>query len=151
MTVFLRTCTAAAICAMVFAGSRMADARLSRSGREASLTMTKKAQPVASEELPPPSPACCPTPCITYRNHGCQNVCSSAPPIHTVLQAKDPCTCCPINIPVCVPASCTDVPTVCAGRGFLGREVMWYDWCCGFSVKVTFKRTGDVIVTYVNR
>src|SRR5436190_6466496 len=36
-----------------------------------------------------------PAPCITYRYRGCRDVCCGCPtPIQSVLQVKNPCTCC---------------------------------------------------------
>jgi hypothetical protein len=96
------------------------------------------------------APVCCPKPCIDYRYRGCQDVCCNkcAPKIEMVLQVTDPCTGCLTDVPVCLPGCCEGAPRVCNDRGFLGRDVMWYDWSCGFSVRVTFKKTGDLIVTY---
>jgi hypothetical protein len=69
------------------------------------------------------------------------------PPVQTILKVKDPCTCCEVEVPVCLPACCKGEPTVCCGVGFLGRDVVAYEWCCGFSVRVAFKHSGDLIVT----
>lgn len=54
-------------------------------------------------------------------------------------------------MPVCLPGCCVGEPKVCTDRGLFGRHVVWYEWCCGFSVKVTFKRSGELLVTYVGR
>jgi len=96
---------------------------------------------------PTPAPACCPKPCITYRHRGPKLCCGCEAPIKTVLKVKDPCTCCEIEVPVCVPACCKGEPKVCCGAGFLGRDVVTYEWCCGYSVRVAFKHSGDLIVT----
>jgi hypothetical protein len=93
-----------------------------------------------------PAAPCCPTPCITYRHHGPKLCCGCAPSVETVLTVNDPCTCCPVQIPVCLPACCSGEPTVCCGRGLLGRTVVSYDWCCGFSVTVRFLHSGDIVV-----
>jgi hypothetical protein len=66
--------------------------------------------------------------------------------VHTVLTIVDPCTCCPVDVPVCLPACCTGEPTVCSGRGLLGRCVLTYTWCCGYQVTLRIKRNGDLIV-----
>ena len=95
-----------------------------------------------------PAEACCPKPCITYRHRGpklCCGVCE--PPVETVLKVKDPCTCCDVDVAVCLPACCKGEPKVCAGVGIFGRDVVEYQWCCGYSVKVAFKHSGDLIVT----
>jgi hypothetical protein len=92
------------------------------------------------------------TPCITYRGQRALDVCCGCePPIKTVLLVKDPVTCCCVEVPICLPACCTDAPEVCAREGLLGRGVVTHDWCCGFSVKVTFRNRGDVVVTYSGR
>jgi hypothetical protein len=51
-----------------------------------------------------------------------------------------------VQIPVCLPSCCTGEPTVCCHKGFLGRDVVSYEWCCGFSVDVRFLRSGDIVV-----
>jgi hypothetical protein len=95
-----------------------------------------------------PVATCCPKPCITYRHRGpklCCGVCE--PPVETVLKVKDPCTCCDVDVAVCLPACCKGEPKVCTGTGIFGRDVVEYQWCCGYSVKVAFKHSGDLIVT----
>jgi hypothetical protein len=92
---------------------------------------------------------CCPQPCIIYRHHGhhrrtCCDCCT--PPIETVLTATNPCTCCPVAIPVCVPGCCTCAPTVSCHDGLLCAGVVHYDWSCGYRVTVRFKHNGDVVV-----
>jgi hypothetical protein len=98
-----------------------------------------------------PAPTCCPTPCITYRHAiFCRKVCcdSCQPNIQTVLKVKDPCTCCTVDVPVCLPPCCKGEPEVCSWCGAFGRSNVSYDYCCGVTVVVTFKRCGDVLVTY---
>ena len=76
--------------------------------------------------------------------NGC---CCPPPPIHTTLCVNPPCSCCSQMVGVCVPGCCTEAPTVCWKRGFLGRQVGTYTWpCCGHSVKVVVTRRGDVKV-----
>jgi hypothetical protein len=95
-----------------------------------------------------PVPVCCPKPCITYRHRGPKLCCGCClPPVETVLKVKNPCTCCETDIPVCLPGCCTGEPTICCGSGFLGRDVVEYEWCCGFRVRIAFKRCGDLLVT----
>jgi hypothetical protein len=98
-------------------------------------------------------PGCCaPEPCITYRHCGRKLCCGSCePPKSIVLKVKDPCTCCEVEVPVCLPACCEGEPTVCTGKGFLCRDVVEYEWCCGFYVRVAFKKCGDLIVTTKGR
>jgi hypothetical protein len=94
-----------------------------------------------------PAPTC-PQPCISYRN-GIGSLCAYGckPPVQTVLTVKDPCTCCEVQVPVCIPACCTGEPTVGCKNTIIGRGVVFYDWC-GFSVAVRFDRCGNVLVTY---
>jgi hypothetical protein len=65
-----------------------------------------------------------------------------------ILQVKDPCACCLVEVPVCIPACCTTAPKVCCYKGFLHRQVVEYSWDCGFCLKVVFDRCGDVTVHY---
>lgn len=95
------------------------------------------------------APACCPLPCISYKHHRpCKKICCTcAPPVQTVLLVKDPCVCgCYIQVPVCLPACCTGTPEVCCHKGFLGRDVVEYNWCCGYRIKMVFDRRGDLTV-----
>lgn len=101
------------------------------------------------EDCATPKPECCLKPCITYRHCGPKLCCDCEckPGVPTVLKVKDPCTCCEAEVQVCIPACCTGEPTVCAGTGVFCRDVVTYEWCCGYRVKVVFKRTGDLLVT----
>jgi len=94
----------------------------------------------------------CPAPCISYHYRGCRDICCGCPtPIKTVLQVKNPCSCCVVEVPVCLPGCCNTAPKVCCHSGIFGREVVDYDYCCGFRVRVAFTRCGDVVVTYIGR
>ncbi len=94
--------------------------------------------------------ACCGQPCITYRHHcRARRVCCDCQcdaPVQVILKVTDPNCCCTIEVPVCVPACCDDVPKGCAGVGLLGRGITTFTWCCGFKARVVVKRTGDVVV-----
>lgn len=90
--------------------------------------------------------ACC-DPCINYRDRSCVSPCERT--LKTELCVTDPCTCCDIKVPVCLPCCCDGAPTVCCRNGLFGRTVVRYDWCCGCSVQVTILRCGDVVVTYL--
>jgi hypothetical protein len=94
---------------------------------------------------------CCPKPCITYRHrHVHHKVCCGCcqpEPLKYVLMTKNPCSGCPVEIPLCIPGCTKGEPTVCCDSGIFGRDVIWYEWCNGFKVKVAFTRGGDVIVT----
>ncbi len=94
-----------------------------------------------------PEPVCCPKPCIHYRHRGPKLCCGCEPSQPIVLHVKDPCTGCETDVPVCLPACCEGEPKVCCGTGFLGRDVVEYQWCCGYSVRVAFKHCGDLLVT----
>ena len=86
---------------------------------------------------------------ITYRKHHLmRRVCCDPclPPMNVVLQVMDPCTGCPIDVPVCVPGCCTGLPKVCGRKGLFGRPITEFDWCCGYRVKVVMKLNGDLIV-----
>lgn len=117
--------------------------------------------PASAESLPAPTmvtatyaqasgcaPApCCPAPTIIYRHWGPKLCCGCCqPPVETVLTVNDPCTCCPVNIPVCVPACCQGQPTVSNRSGLLGCCITEFEWCCGFRVTVKYKRCGDIVV-----
>jgi hypothetical protein len=63
-----------------------------------------------------------------------------------MLTAKDPCTCCEIEVPVCVPGCCKEPSCVTCRRGLFGRSITEYTWCCGYRVKIVVTRRGAVIV-----
>jgi hypothetical protein len=96
------------------------------------------------------APKCCPAPCITYhhRRHrkACYDPCQGMASM--VLAVKDPCCCCNVDVPVCVPACCTDVPCVNSRCGLFGRGIVEYSWDCGFRVQIVFNKHGKVRVTY---
>ncbi len=90
---------------------------------------------------------CCPRN-ICYKHHpgcGCYDSCKR---MELILQVKDPCACCVVEVPVCIPACCTAAPTVCCYKGFLRRQVVEYSWACGFKLKVVFDKHGDIVVHY---
>ena len=145
---------------LVFAAS-VAEAGILRRTEAQLASLSKKtgdcAKPVDCTKAPEcakPEPSCCKAepcceePCITYRHHGPKLCCNSCkPPQQIVLRVKNPCTGCETDVPVCIPACCEGEPKVCNGTGFLGRNVVEYEWCCGFSVKIAFKHCGDLLVS----
>jgi hypothetical protein len=122
----------------------------SRANAKGLLAHTVSLAKATAEGCATPAPVanCCPQPCITYRHRGPKLCCDNCqPPVETVLRVKDPCTCCEVDVTVCMPACCTGDPKICFDRGFLGRNVVEYEWCCGYSVRVAFKHNGDLLVT----
>ncbi|MCC9604349.1 hypothetical protein LOC68_00480 [Blastopirellula sp. JC732] len=111
---------------------------------------TAKAASTEPSCCAPEPVSCCEPPCITYRDHHrlfskvC--CCSCEPPVKMVLVVEKPCTDCAFEVPVCVPACCTDAPKVCAHDGIFGRKVVEYEWCCGFHIRMVFTHCGDLIV-----
>jgi hypothetical protein len=107
--------------------------------------------PAPAVPAPPEMPGgnCCP--CIEYRHHGrpiCCCDCNAPPEIKTVLQVKNPATCCVVPIPICLPGCCTGEPCVSSRCGILGRGIVRYDYCCGVKIIVTFRACGDIVVSY---
>jgi hypothetical protein len=92
-------------------------------------------------------PACCPTPCISYRHLGLFKV-KSCSKVSMNLVAVNPCTCCPVCVPVCLPACCDMCPSVSCRKALFGDGVVTYAWSSGVKVHVRFQRTGNVLVTY---
>ena len=99
---------------------------------------------------------CAPKYCIEYRKHHvrrrvCCDCCGCCvEPYTTMLQVTDPCTCCPIEVPVCVPGCCTDAPCVSCRRGLFGRTITEYTWCCGYRVRIVLstRRSTLTVHTY---
>jgi hypothetical protein len=96
-----------------------------------------------------PAPTC-PTPCITYHHRRIRKACYDpcAGMAEMVLAVKNPCSCCTVEVPVCVPVCCVDVPCVDSRCGLFGRGIVEYSWECGFRVLVVINKHGDVRVTY---
>ena len=92
--------------------------------------------------------SCCPTPCMKYRHCGPKLCCGCEPPAQEVtFKVKNPCTGCETDVTVCMPACCKGEPEICCGTGLFRRDVVNYEWCCGYRVKVVFKKCGDLLVT----
>ena len=135
---------------LVWAAADDAEARTLRRTDAQAVSLSKAASDCATPEPSccTPEPVCCPEPCITYRHRGPKLCCGCCkPPTELVLKVKNPCTGCETDVPVCLPACCEGEPKVCGGSGFLGRDVVVYEWCCGYSVRVAFKHCGDLLVT----
>jgi hypothetical protein len=133
--------------AVLAIGAERADARQAR----AELVRLKAASAVAADpSCCVPAPPCCPQPCIRYIDRTCHKVCCGdcQPPVKTVLKVVNPVTCCPVDVPVCLPACCDGCPAVDSRCGLLCGGVVVYDWCCGYRVVVRFDRCGDVTVVY---
>jgi hypothetical protein len=87
------------------------------------------------------------TPNISYKHHRTlRKTGSGGGDITMILDVKNPTCCTIVQIPVCVPCCCTDVPKVSAHCGLFGRGIAVYEWCCGYKVKVVFDKCGDVVV-----
>jgi len=101
--------------------------------------------------------------CLKYRHHkrhkkickecgrrrckkDCKEKCKPAkPPIKVILAVVDPCCCCKIEVPVCLPACCKGAPTKKCSKGLLGSTTT-YKWCCGYKVRIVVKKCGDLVV-----
>ena len=96
------------------------------------------------------SSCCCPHYSgISYHRHRLlrKRCCACHPPVQTVLAVQDPrYCCCGVEIPVCISACCTGAPQVQSHVGLLGCGYVTYRWCCGYTVKVVFRRRGDIVV-----
>ena len=101
---------------------------------------------------PEPPVPCCYDPCFRYKNHrllarkACP--CDCGPPAEMILQAVDPRFNCFVDVPICIPVCCIDMPKVDSRRGIFNRGIVEYEWCCGFRVKLVFKQGGNVDVHY---
>ena len=97
----------------------------------------------------------CPTnPCIRYRHkhahrHRHGHGCCPEPTFETVLNPVSPETCRAVAVPVCLPACCQGCPCESSRCTLFGCGQVRYDYACGVSVIVRFKKSGDICVTYV--
>jgi hypothetical protein len=90
-------------------------------------------------------PKCCYTPCISYRERHCRKCCC-VDTAHAVLKVADPCCCCYLEVPVCVPV-CNEAPCVTSRCGLFGRGIVSYTWSCGYRIDMVITKHGDVRVT----
>lgn len=99
----------------------------------------------------PPTP-CCYDPCFHYKTHklfvkkACP--CDCGPQVEAILQVVDPRCNCFVDVPVCLPSCCTDMPKIDSRCGMFHRGIVEYEWCCGFKIKMVFKHGGNVDVHY---
>ncbi len=107
------------------------------------------AERVYAEPLPQPYPAVQSYPAVhvKYRTRGEDRSC--VPPLRIHMPVQDP-RCCEkiVEVPMCIPGCCTEMPRTKSYVGLLGRGVVWYEWCCGFRARVSFYGDCDVVVTY---
>jgi hypothetical protein len=114
------------------------------------------APPVAETEEQVPAPQVAefevrPTPPIVYDTDRDARRMYRSGEIEMVMVTCNPADGCYYEIPLCIPACCTDEPTVSSGRGLLGRGVVEYCWpSCGFRAIVKFRQIVhcDVKVEY---
>jgi hypothetical protein len=139
--VLLSAAGLAALVVMIQASA--AEARIAARRGQDQLTSLTTAK---SEDCCAPKADCCPEPCIIYRHCGPKLCCGCDPPKEITLKVKDPCTGCEVDVPICLPACCKGEPVVCCGKGLFCRDTVDYEWCCGFRVKVVFRRCGDLLV-----
>jgi hypothetical protein len=91
-----------------------------------------------------------PAPPIEYDTDGdARGMYRKSGEVNLVMITQNPADGCYYEIPLCIPACCTDEPRISGGRGILGRGVVEYCWECGFRAEVKFRhRLGDVKVEY---
>ena len=97
--------------------------------------------------------SCCPRPTILHWNHPllATTVCQCACDRMTDLVLSVPNGCCAVDVEVCVPACCGDVPDYQAGRDWLGRTTHHFCWPCGYELKVVQLHIGSWVVHTYNR
>jgi hypothetical protein len=91
-------------------------------------------------------PICCDRD-VAYRHHHPRTEPCGARH-EAVLLVKDPCACCLVQVPVCLPCCCQGEPEVCSHKGVLCRDVTEFTWCSGYRVRVVIDRHGCVVVHY---
>ncbi|MCH5374585.1 MAG: hypothetical protein JJ992_11465 [Planctomycetes bacterium] len=108
--------------------------------------------PVEVWQKSAPASCCPPARRIIYRDcRICKRkCCSCAPPVQMVLLVTDPCQpcACPVEVPVCVPGCCPGLPVMAARHDLLGRGTVTCTWASGFTARIIFRHTGDLLVQY---
>jgi hypothetical protein len=72
----------------------------------------------------------------------CAPPCPPPPPIQVILEVCHPCTGCKYEVPVCVPACCTDTPCVHFERTLIGYGKTVFEWQSGHRVIVRYPPGG---------
>ena len=88
---------------------------------------------------------CC-RPYVYYLNRPCHDRCH--PQATYRLAVCHPCTGCPVEVDVCLPACCSGAPCVSGRRTIFGAGLVHYDWDCGYGVTIRFMKCGDLKVAY---
>lgn len=91
---------------------------------------------------------CACKPCIDYVSHRSMKRFNCSKTMEMVLLVKHPCKCCYVEVPICMPVCCEGEPKTWCKSALLGREMVVYQWCCGFRAVVLFKPNGDITVHY---
>ena len=119
------------------------------------LMLGSAARATTTEELAAPVPAaanCCWHPNICYEHRGCPICCCdcTAAPVKTSIRVTDPCTCCSVDVPLCLPSCCTGAPCCVKDRCpiLFNRELIRYEYCCGVAVTIKISKCGDILVVY---
>lgn len=98
------------------------------------------------------APECCSRPVIRYWNHPLLAIVlgnSDSDAQHTaILQIEG--ECCPIEVPVAIPACCVGAPECDARHGWLGRSAYEFEWPCGYRVKIVRWGNGPIVVHTYN-
>ncbi len=130
-----------------------------------SVIVDTPAQPVETQQVEPQpvvvqsasiaelaaTTSCAPKYCIKYHKHRrLRRVCCDdcLQPYTAMLNVTDPCTCIPVEVPVCVPGCCTDAPKMSCRRGLFGRTVTEFTWCCGYRVKIVLSSRRNEITVH---
>lgn len=73
---------------------------------------------------------------------GHRRSCCEPPPQKVILQVCHPCTGCKYEVPVCIPACCTGVPSVCFQNTLIGNGKTVFTWNNGYTVVVRYPHGG---------
>ena len=108
---------------------------------------------VIGDELVPPTQlqvSACRAECVEYKYHRHGSKCKfdRCNMKEVVVIVKDPCTCCCVEVPVCVPCCCNEMCTTNCHCGLFGREITEYCWDCGFRMEIVATKHGDFVVHY---
>ncbi len=87
-------------------------------------------------------------PSIDYSYHRSMGRFKCSKTIETILLVKNPYDCCYVEVPICMPVCCEGEPKTWCKSALLGREMVVYQWCCGFRAVVLFRPNGSVTVHY---
>ncbi|MEX0610962.1 MAG: hypothetical protein WD229_02475 [Pirellulales bacterium] len=121
-----------------------------KSRRDSRVELTAAEESIPAPAGPSAEVPVRPTPPLEYdSDRSARRMYAKYGTVELVMVTQNPADGCFYEIPLCIPACCTEAPRVSSRRGIFGRGIVEYCWPCGFEAEVKFRHVlGDVRVDY---